>query len=30
MTHLQSLDAAGLESLLGAIQADRRWPTLGH
>jgi hypothetical protein len=26
MTQLQALDAAGLESLLGAIKADRRWP----
>lgn len=26
-THLQALDAAGLESLLGALKADRRWPT---
>lgn len=24
--HVRALDAAGLESLLGAIKADRRWP----
>jgi hypothetical protein len=26
MTHLQTLDAAGLENLLGAIKSHRRWP----